>query len=61
MLADLVEDIEDLNREFAGGRDDHCAEAGVGANALRAVKVFENGYDEGEGLSAARLSGAEYV
>lgn len=58
--SDLAEDLENLNRELAGGGDDEGAEA-VEFRPLSAVEAFQNGDEEGERLSAARLGGTEDV
>jgi hypothetical protein len=56
----LAEDFKDLDGEFAGGGEDEGPETIV-LGPLRAVKLFEDGNQESEGLSAARLGGSEDV
>ena len=49
-----------MDGEFAGGGEDEGAEAIV-LGPLCAVELFEDGDQEGEGLSTARLGGSEDI
>lgn len=61
MLSNLAQDVEDLDGEFAGRRQDEGTETGIGTDVLEAVEVLENWDEEGEGLAAAGLCCAEDV
>lgn len=58
--ANLLQDLEDLCCELARGADDQGTEA-VEFGPVGAVKLFDDGHKEGEGLAAASLSSAEDV
>ena len=61
MLANLAQDVKDLDGEFAGRRQDEGTKAGVGTDVLEAVEVLENGNEEGERFAAAGFGCTEDV
>ena len=58
--ADLAQDLEDLNGELTGRRNDQGAEAIV-LGKLVAVEALEDGDEEGQGLAAAGFGGGEDI
>lgn len=47
------EDLVDLSCEFAGGRDDDCADVVLFYGFVDAEELFDYGYEVGEGLSTS--------
>jgi len=60
VTANLAQDLEDLDGELAGRRDDEGAEPVV-FGPLLAVEFLEYGNQEGESLATASLGSAEDV
>jgi len=56
----LPQHLEDLHGEFTSRREDEGAEPVV-FGPSGPVELFEDGYEEGEGLAAAGLGGSEDV